>query len=68
MEILTLDDVAKLLKMTRNQVYTMTRARSQERMDVPLPVLRINGNLRFSKSAIEQWITTLSGEGNPREV
>ena len=60
MEILNLDDVAKLLKMTRNQVYTMTRARSQERMEVPLPVLRINGNLRFRKDDIEKWIATLA--------
>ena len=64
MEILTLDDVAKLLKMTRNQVYTMTRRRSQERMDVPLPVLRINGNLRFSREAVEGWIRHLGAKGN----
>jgi predicted DNA-binding transcriptional regulator AlpA len=66
-EILTLDDVAKLLKMTRNQVYTMTRKRSQERMDIPLPVLRINGNLRFSRASIEEWIANLS-QGAVREV
>lgn len=67
MEILTLDDVAKLLKMTRNQVYTMTRARSQERMEVPLPVLRINGNLRFRRNDVEAWVETLA-KGNAREV
>jgi predicted DNA-binding transcriptional regulator AlpA len=67
MEILTLDDVAKLLKMTRNQVYTMTRTRSQERMDVPLPVLRINGNLRFRRNDVEVWVETLA-KGNAREV
>jgi predicted DNA-binding transcriptional regulator AlpA len=60
MEILTLDDVAAMLKMTRSQVYTMTRARSQERMDVPLPVLRINGNLRFRKSDIEAWVAKIA--------
>ena len=60
MEILTLDEVAGLLKMTRNQVYTMTRTRSQERMDVPLPVLRINGNLRFRRADVEAWIEKLA--------
>jgi predicted DNA-binding transcriptional regulator AlpA len=38
----------------------MTRARSQERMDVPLPVLRINGNLRFRKSDIEAWVAKIA--------
>ena len=60
MEILTLDEVASLLKMTRNQVYTMTRARSQERMEVPLPVLRINGNLRFRRDCVEAWLDQIS--------
>ena len=59
-EILTLDDLAAFLKMTRGQVYTMTRKRSQLRQEHPLPVLRINGNLRFRKADVEQWLEKLA--------
>ncbi|HZR67163.1 MAG TPA: helix-turn-helix domain-containing protein [Terriglobales bacterium] len=55
-EILTIDEVAAWLKMTRGQVYTLTRKRSQVRMEIPFPVLRLNGNLRFSRSAVEEWL------------
>jgi predicted DNA-binding transcriptional regulator AlpA len=59
-EILTIDEIAAWLKMTRGQVYTLTRKRSQSRMDVPFPVLKINGNLRFRKSAVEAWLNKLA--------
>lgn len=59
-EILTLDDVAAWLKMTRGQVYTLTRKRSQARMDVPFPVLKINGNLRFRRADVETWLEKIA--------
>lgn len=59
-EILTIDEVAAWLKMTRGQVYTLTRKRSQSRMDIPFPVLKINGNLRFRKSDVEAWLNKLA--------
>ena len=51
MEILTVDELAALLKMTKRQSYTMTETRTLEggMKDHPLPVLKINGNLRFRK-------------------
>jgi predicted DNA-binding transcriptional regulator AlpA len=58
-EILTIDEVAALLKMSREQVYGMTRSRARERMEKPIPVLRINGNLRFRRSSIEAWYAEL---------
>ena len=62
MTILTVSEVAELLKMKPSQIYTMTRSRARERMARPLPYLKLNGNLRFSKEAIEQWISELSQE------
>ncbi len=59
-EILTIDELAALLKMSRSQVYTMTRKRSQARMLHPLPVLRLNGNIRFRKSDVERWLEKLA--------
>jgi len=50
-EILTVDDLAAMLKMSRGQIYEMTRARTRtgSMREHPLPVLRINGNVRFRK-------------------
>ena len=60
MTILTVAEVADLLKMKPSQVYTMTRSRARQRMEKPLPYLKINGNLRFSREAVESWLRELS--------
>jgi predicted DNA-binding transcriptional regulator AlpA len=64
-EILTIDELAALLKMTRGQVYTLTRSRSRARMDNPIPVLKINGNVRFRRCDIEGWLQRVANEGAP---
>lgn len=61
-QILTIDELAEFLKMTRRQVYNMTRARGQARMNDPLPILRINGNVRFRLCDVEDWLARLAGE------
>jgi excisionase family DNA binding protein len=60
-EILTVQEVAALLKMSKRQVYTMceTRTREGSMKDHPLPVLKINGNLRFRKADVDSWIAQL---------
>jgi len=65
MEILTVTELAAMLKMSKGQVYEMTRAlrRSGAMRDHPLPVLKINGNVRFRKSDIEDWIEKLIASG-----
>jgi predicted DNA-binding transcriptional regulator AlpA len=65
-EILTVADVASVLKMSRRQIYEMTRHRGQVRLDHPIPTLRINGNLRFRRSDIEDWLDQLARAG--REI
>jgi excisionase family DNA binding protein len=61
MEILTVDELASLLKMSKKQIYTMTekRTRTGVMRAHPLPVLKTNGNLRFRKSDVEDWIEKL---------
>jgi predicted DNA-binding transcriptional regulator AlpA len=59
-EILTIDDLAALLKMNRRQTYEMTSHRGRVRHALPLPVLRINGNLRFRRSDIAKWLDELA--------
>ena len=48
MEILTVTELAELLKMSKGQIYEMTkeRTRTGSMKHHPLPVLKINGNLR----------------------
>jgi excisionase family DNA binding protein len=58
-EILTVDELASLLKMTRRQVYTMTESRTRAKQEHPLPIMRVNGNLRFSRTAVESWLQLL---------
>jgi predicted DNA-binding transcriptional regulator AlpA len=58
-EILTVDALAEFLSMSRRQIYSMTETRTRAKQQHPLPVLRINGNLRFSKSAVEAWLAKL---------
>ena len=61
-EILTVTEVASLLKMSKRQVYTMceTRTRIGSMKDHPLPVLKINGNLRFRKADVDSWLARLA--------
>lgn len=55
--IMTIGEVALLLKMDRAAVRRLTEERSQRRAKFPFPVLPINGrNLRFSRAAVEEWI------------
>jgi predicted DNA-binding transcriptional regulator AlpA len=58
MEILTVETLAEMLSMSTNQVYEMTRARTRSgaMRDNPIPVLRVNGNVRFSRESIDLFL------------
>lgn len=64
-EILTVDELAAMLKMSKGQIYEMTKTRTQTSAmrENPLPVVKINGNVRFRKSDIEAWLEKLATEG-----
>jgi predicted DNA-binding transcriptional regulator AlpA len=64
-EILTVAELAAMLKMSKTQIYEMTRLRTRSgaMREAPLPVLRINGNVRFLKSDVEDWIERLVTRG-----
>jgi excisionase family DNA binding protein len=62
-EVLTIEQVAAWLKMSRRQVYEMTRSRGQARMDDPIPMLRINGNVRFRRVDVDAWLSRLAERG-----
>ena len=60
-EILTVAELATMLKMSKRQIYEMTntRTRAGAMRDNPIPFVRINGNVRFRKSDIDVWIEKL---------
>jgi excisionase family DNA binding protein len=63
-EILTIDEVAAWLRISKRAVYEMTSERGRARMKHhPLPVLRINSSIRFVKSDVAQWIEKLASDG-----
>jgi predicted DNA-binding transcriptional regulator AlpA len=55
-EIMTVQQVAKFLQMKPAQIYEMCRARTRARRTYPLPMMKLNGNLRFRKSDIIRWL------------
>ena len=60
-EVWTVNDVARHLKLSRRQVWELTRRRGQLRSDHPIPVVRIHRKaLRFRKSDVLNWLATLA--------
>jgi excisionase family DNA binding protein len=62
-EILTVEDLAKWLKVSNRAVYEMTCERGQQRHEIPLPILRLPVGLRFRRSDVEQWLERCSQAG-----
>lgn len=57
--LLNMDEAAALLKLTRSQLYELTRNRSRCRQVVPLPVVRIGKRKMFRAVALYEWILQL---------
>jgi excisionase family DNA binding protein len=55
-DILTVAEVAELLKCKRSSIYNLTRNRGQSRYDNPIPVLKLPMGLRFRRSSVLAWL------------
>lgn len=55
-EILTVSEVAELLKCKPSSVYNLTRLRGRARYDNPIPVIRLPMGLRFRRSSVLAWL------------
>jgi predicted DNA-binding transcriptional regulator AlpA len=55
-EILTVAEVAQLLRCKESSIYNLTRRRGQVRYDNPIPVLRLPCGLRFKRSSVLAWL------------
>ena len=61
LEILTVEEVAKLLKVSKWHVYELTQPRTKagDIRENPLPCVRFGKSVRFRRSDIESWIEKL---------
>ena len=55
-ELLTVAELALILKCDVDAVYNLTRARSQARSENPVPTIHLQIGLRFSKAEIREWL------------
>ena len=62
MEILTVKEVAVMLRLSVSQVYELTkpRTRSGDKREHPLPVLRIGTAVRFIRKDVEEWVERMA--------
>ncbi len=62
MEILTADEVATWLRVSKRHVYELSkqRTKSGDVRDNPLPCVRFGKSIRFNKAAVEAWFERLS--------
>lgn len=55
-DILTVAELAELLKCKPSSVYNLTRIRTRGRYENPIPVLRLPMGLRFRRSSVLAWL------------
>jgi predicted DNA-binding transcriptional regulator AlpA len=62
MEILTVEEVATLLKVSKWHVYELAKPRTKtgDVRNNTLPCVRLGNCVRFRKSDVEQWVERLS--------
>ena len=63
-ELLTVSDLALILKCKESSVYNLTRRRGRARYDNPVPVLRLPMGLRFRKSSVLAWLESQETRDN----
>jgi hypothetical protein len=54
-DILTVPEVAEMLKCKPSSIYNLTRSRGQARYGNAIPVLRLPMGLRFRRSSVLVW-------------
>ena len=55
-DIMTVAEVAELLKCKPSSIYNLTRLRGRARYDNPIPVIRLPLGLRFRRSSVLAWL------------
>jgi len=60
-DVLTKHELADVLRFTVRQVDSLceSRTRAKQKPEERLPLFKINGNVRFSRQAVDQWLARL---------
>jgi len=61
-DVLTVAEVAKLLKCKPSSIYNLTRHRGRARYANPIPVIRLPLGLRFRRSSVLAWLRSQETE------
>jgi excisionase family DNA binding protein len=64
--VLSLEQAASLLGLGGNQLYQLTRKRSQVRQSKPIPFLKLGRRLVFRRESLERWIAELEASSEVR--
>lgn len=62
-DIITVVEVAAILKCRPSSVYNLTRKRAKRYKHTPLPVIRLPLGLRFKRSSVLKWLDSLESTG-----
>jgi hypothetical protein len=65
-ELLDMDEAARLLNLTREQLYEICRSRTRCRQAVPIPIVRIGKRRMFRASSLNAWIQKLEQHAQSR--
>lgn len=58
-ELLTIDELAQWLKISPRSARELCRERVRTNQKFPIPIVRINRAVRFSREAIAEWLKNL---------
>jgi len=61
--LLTVAEVAELLRCKPSSVYNLSRSRGRSRYDNPIPIIKLPCGLRFRRSAVMEWLKSLETRG-----
>jgi excisionase family DNA binding protein len=64
-DILTIDELAAWLRISRRSVYELTSERGRSTSKHPLPIFRIGKSLRFIRADVQTWIDRNRTEHQP---
>jgi excisionase family DNA binding protein len=61
-DLMTVREAAEYLRISRSQLFDLTRHRGRVRMQLPIPCIRFGSRLRFRRSSLDAWLTRLEQE------
>jgi predicted DNA-binding transcriptional regulator AlpA len=58
-DLMTTEETCAYLRISKSQLYVQTRSDTRSRQVHPLPVIRFGKSLKFRKSSLDAWMSSL---------